>query len=109
MVGSVALPFLIFPHFSLGLFGLSAGDGMWVRLNGVYIGILGVFYIAAVLNRMDRIFVWTVPARYVSAIFLAVMVVLDKAGLALLAFSAFDAFSASLTWLAIKAEEEVPA
>jgi hypothetical protein len=106
LVSSVALPYLFFPHFTLGILGLSAGDNMWIRFVGVLAGIIGAFYIAAVLTRTNVFLVWTVPTRYVTATFLAVMVALGEAGLMLLIFAALDALTASITWVAIRADEE---
>ena len=111
LISSVALPFLIIPHFTLGLFGLSAGDELWVRFAGVLAGVLGAFYVAAVLTRNDPVLGWTVPARYASASFMAAMVALDTAGLGLLIFAALDALTASITWVALwaDADEHAPA
>jgi hypothetical protein len=106
LVSGVALPFLLVPHFTLGIFGLSAGDDMWIRFVGVLTGIIGSFYIAAVLTRTNSFLAWTVPSRYVSASFLAAMVALGEAGLMLLLFAALDALTASLTWVAIRADQE---
>lgn len=106
LVTGVGLPFLLIPHFTLGLFGLSAGDDMWIRFAGVVIGITGGFYIAAVLTRTHILYGWTVPARYVTASFMCVMVAMGKTGLALLAFAALDALTASITWVAIRADAE---
>lgn len=106
LTGSVALPFLIFPHFTLGLFGLSAGDELWVRFTGILAGVLGGFYIAAVLTRNDPVLSWTIPARYASASFMAVMAALGAAGPGLLIFAALDALSASITWVALRADAE---
>lgn len=106
LVSSVALPFLLFPHFTLGIFGLSAGDDMWIRFVGVLAGVIGAFYIAAVLTRTDAFLVWTIPSRYVTATFMAVMVALGEAGLALLIFASLDALAASLTWVALRADQE---
>ncbi len=103
---SSGLPFLLIPHFTLGMFGLSAGDNLWVRFVGVLIAIIGSFYVAAVLIRSDRMLSWSVPARYTTATFMAVMVALGEAGLALLIFASLDALTASLTWVAIRADEE---
>ena len=103
---SSGLPFLLIPHFTLGMFGLSAGDDLWVRFVGVLIAIIGSFYVAAVLTRSDRMLSWSVPARYTTATFMAVMVALEEAGLALLIFASLDALTASLTWVAIRADEE---
>ncbi len=104
LISSVALPLLIIPHFTLGLFGLSAGDELWVRFTGVFAGVLGGFYIAAVLTRNTPILSWTIPARYASASFMAVMVALSVAGPGLLLFAALDALSASITWVALRAD-----
>ncbi|GAB4239786.1 MAG: hypothetical protein Kow0032_27040 [Methyloligellaceae bacterium] len=106
LVTGVGLPFLIIPHFTLGLFGMSAGDDMWIRFVGVLSGMIGGFYIAAVLTHTHRFFAWTVPARYLSATFMATMVVLGKVGIALLMFAALDALTGSITWLAIRADAE---
>ncbi len=104
LISSVALPFLIIPHFTLGLFALSAGDELWVRFTGVLAGVLGGFYIAAVLTRNTPVLSWTIPARYASASFMAVMVALSVTGPGLLLFAALDALSASITWVALRAD-----
>ncbi len=100
----IAPPFLVFPHFALGVFGLSAGDDMWIRYVGVLAGIIGSFYIAGVLTRSSNIYAWSVPARYATGAFLALMVVLGNAGLLLLIFAALDVLTASITWMAIRAD-----
>ena len=106
LVSGVALPFLLIPHFTLAMFGLSAGDDIWVRFVGVLTGVIGSFYITAVLTRTERMLAWSVPARYATATFIAVMVAVGKVGMALLLFAALDALTASLTWVAIRADEE---
>jgi len=104
LITGVALPFLIVPHFTLGIFGLSAADELWVRFTGLLAGVIGGFYVAAVLTRNDPVLAWTIPARYASATFMAAVVALGVAGPGLLVFAAFDALTASLTWVAIKAD-----
>ena len=105
LIAGVGLPFIIIPHFTLGMFGMSAGDDVWVRFVGVLSAVIGGFYVAAVLTNTERLFAWSVPARYASATFMATMVALDEIGLALLIFAALDAFAGSITWLAIRADE----
>lgn len=111
LVSGVALPFLIVPHFTLAIFGLSAGDELWVRFAGLLAGVIGGFYVAAVLTRNHPVLGWSVPARYVSATFMAAVAALGMAGLGLLIFAVFDALTASITWVAIRAdaEENAPA
>lgn len=106
LVFGISLPFMVIPHFTLGLFGLSAGDDMWIRFFGLLAGIIGGFYIAVVLSRIARALGWTVPARYATAAFMGLMVTLGKTGPALLIFAGLDAITASLTWVAIRAGEE---
>ncbi len=106
LIGAISIPFVFFPHFALGLFDISAGDGMWVRFVGIFAGIVGAFNVSAVLTRTEIMFGWTVPARYVTATFMCTMVALGKVGLPLLIFAALDALTASITWIAIKADAE---
>ncbi len=106
LVLSVAVSFLMFPHFALELFGLSAGDELWVRFTGLFAGVIGGFYIAAVMSRFNPMLGWSVLARYASATFMAAMVATGTAGLGLLIFAALDALTASITWVAIRTDAE---
>lgn len=101
---SVCLPFLIMPDFALGLFALSAGDGMWVRFVGLLAGISGFYFVMAVRHDLERFYPWTVPARFTTAAFLIVMAELGKTGPAMFLFAAVDAIAGGLTWLALRAE-----
>lgn len=105
LLTGIGMPLLLIPHFALGLFGLSAGDDMWIRFLGVYIAAMGGLYIASVLTRSHIMFRWTLPPRYVTAAFMCIMVAMSKAEPALLFFAALDALSASITWGAIRADE----
>ncbi|MEJ2123092.1 MAG: hypothetical protein P8Z76_20860 [Alphaproteobacteria bacterium] len=104
LVSGAGLPFLIIPHFTLGMFGLTAGDDMWIRFVGVLAGIVGSFYVAIVLTHSQKLYFWTVPTRYVTAAFMCAMVAFGEVGVALLIFAALDALSASITWVAIRAD-----
>ena len=103
---SIGLPFLFFPHYALGLFGLVAGGELWVRVLGLIIAIMGAYYVAAVRGGVRAFYPWTVPSRYATGALQAVMVGLGLAGPALLMFAAFDTATASLTWLALRAEKD---
>jgi hypothetical protein len=104
LITGVCLPFLIIPEFTLGLFSLSAGDGFWVRFTGVLAGVIGGFYIAAVLTGTRQVFAWSVPARYASATFMGVAVLVGKVGIGFLLFCGLDALTGTLTWLALRAD-----
>ncbi len=102
-ITAVCLPFLFFPDFALGLFGLSAGDGMWVRMAGMLAGVSGFYYVMAANADFERFYGWTVPARFATALFLAAMVVLGKTGAMMLLFAGVDAIAGGLTWAALAA------
>ncbi len=101
---SIGVPFLFFPHFALGLFGLEAGADGWIRVLGLIIAIMGAYYVAAVRGGVSAFYPWTVPSRYATAALQALLVALGMIGPSLLMFAAFDASTATLTWLARRAE-----
>jgi len=101
---SIGVPFLFFPHYALGLFGLVAGDDAWIRVLGLIIAIMGAYYVAAVRCGLGAFYTWTVPSRYATSALQVLLVALGLIGPALLMFAAFDASTATLTWLALRAE-----
>ena len=110
LIMGIGFPFVVMPHDALGLFGLAAGDDVWVRLVGLLSGIMGGFYVMAVQTDMEPFYMWTVPARFCTMLFHVVMVLLGHVGLAILLFAAIDALAGALTWLALRSEtEELPA
>jgi hypothetical protein len=96
----IGLPFLLIPHFSLGMFGMSAGDDMWVRMLGLFVGIMGAYYVMAVKVGFEPFYDWTVPARYSTATFMTVMAILGAVAPTILIFASVDAIAATLTVLA---------
>jgi hypothetical protein len=105
MVCVVGLGFMLIPLFILNLFGLSAGDDVWIRVVGMLASIVGGYYILAVRARLDRFIPWTVAMRYYAAAFMVLLVVLGKVGPALLLFAAVDAGAATWTWFALRSSK----
>lgn len=105
-ITGVCLPLLVIPDIALGMFGVDSGDGVWIRFVGLLAGTIGAFYIGAVLSRFQPMLVWSVPARYASSAFMAAVVAAGMAAPALLIFSAFDALCGSITWVALRADQE---
>ena len=103
---SIGLPFLFFPHYALGLFGLEAGDDAWVRVLGLEVLIIGTFYIQAVRVGLTAFYPWSVPPRFATAALQALLVALGLVGPALLMFAAFDATTGALTAWAHRAEAQ---
>jgi hypothetical protein len=98
----VGFGFMIAPHWNLRLFGLSAGDDVWIRRVGMLASIIGAYYLLAVRARLEVFFQWTVPGRYYAAGFMALMFVLGKVGPAIMLFAALEAAAATWTWMALR-------
>jgi hypothetical protein len=56
MVFVVDLGFMLIPMFILNLFGLSAGDDVWIRFVGMLASIIGVYSILVVRAKLDHYF-----------------------------------------------------
>ncbi len=108
-VYAIGLPFLLIPHFALGLFGLVAEGEVWVRVLGLAVAITGVYYVLAVRAGLKPFYPWTVPARFATAGLQALLVALGMVGPALLLFAGLDALAGGLTLAALKAEARAPA
>jgi hypothetical protein len=106
MVFVVGLGFMVIPMFILGLFGLSAGDDVWIRFVGMLASIIGGYYILVARSQLDRFIRWTVPMRYYAAAFMVLIVALGKMWPSLLLFAAIDASAATWTWLAVRSAKE---
>jgi hypothetical protein len=104
MVLIVGGGFMIAPHLVLSMFGLSAGDDVWIRMVGMLASIIGVYYLLVVRARLEVFFTWTVPGRYYAACFMALMFALGKVGPAILLFAAVDAAAATWTLIALRSE-----
>ena len=94
--------FMFIPHVVLGIFGLSAGDDIWIRFVGMLASIVGIYYLLAVHANLERFFVWTIPIRYYAVAFMVLMVGLGKVGAPILVFAAIDALGATWTWILLK-------
>ena len=102
MVFVVGTGFLLIPHFVLNLFGLSAGDDVWIRFVGMLASIIGFYYVQVARVGLDRFIPWTVAGRYYAAALMVLFVVLGKVGPGMVLFAAVDAAAATWTWLALR-------
>jgi hypothetical protein len=104
MIFVVGLGFMVIPFFIIHLFGLTAGDGVWIRFVGMLASIIGFYYVQVARAGLDRFIPWTVAGRYYAAAFMVLIVALGKIGPGMLLFAAIDAAAATWTWLALRAE-----
>ena len=102
MIFAVGGGFMFAPKFVLDLFGLSAGDGIWVRFVGMLASILGAYYIMVARAGLDRFYPWTVTTRYYAATFMIVIVLLGKMGPGLILIAAVDVVAATWTWYTVR-------
>jgi len=102
MIFCVGAGFMFMPMFVLNIFGLSAGDDVWIRFVGMLASIVGGYYILIVRAEFDRFIPWTVGMRLYAAAFMVVIVLLGKIGPGMLLFAAIDAAAAVWTWLALR-------
>lgn len=102
MVFVAGLGFMVMPMQILYLFGLNAGDDVWIRFVGMLASIVGFYYIQVARAGLDRFIPWTVPGRYYAAAFMVLLVVLKMVGLGLLLFAAIDIAAATWTLLALR-------
>ena len=102
MIFVVGLGFMLLPFFILNLFGLSAGDDVWIRFVGMLASIIGFYYVQVARAGLDRFIPWTVAGRFYAAGLMVLIVVLGKTGPGMLLFAAIDAAAAIWTWLAFR-------
>lgn len=100
------LGFIFFPVQILSLFGLSAGDDVWIRVVGMLASVLGFYYLQVARNGLDRFIPWTVPGRLYATAFMLLLVVLRMTGPGLLLFAAIEAAAATWTWFALRSARE---
>ncbi|MEY4484230.1 MAG: hypothetical protein RL693_1682 [Verrucomicrobiota bacterium] len=102
MIFVVGFGFMLIPHFVLQLFGLSAGDDLWIRFVGMLASIIGFYYVQVARVGLDRFIPWTVGGRFYAAALMVLFVVLGKVGPGMLLFAAVDTAAATWTLIALR-------
>ena len=105
MVFVVGVGFMLIPMPILGLFGLSAGDDIWIRFVGMLASIVGVYYVLVVRAGLDRFLPWTVATRAYAAAFMVLVFAIGLVGPGILLFAAVDAGGAMWTLLALRSAD----
>jgi hypothetical protein len=108
LLGLVGPGFMVAPHAVLGLAGLSAGDDLWIRVVGLLAALLGFYCVMAARAQLEPFFRWTVGARSAAVAFMVLMVLLGKAGPALLLFAATDLAAAGWTFVSLRRGARCP-
>jgi hypothetical protein len=93
---------VLVPNLLLSLFQISATSEVWIRVVGMLVLELGVFYVAAARKNWQGFIALTVPMRLSVIVFFAAFVFLANAPTMLLLFGATDFAFAAWTWTATR-------
>ena len=100
IVLSAALIFA--PSLLLTPFGIPTPTDVWIRVTGMLVGFLGMYYILAASAGLVPFFRWSVPGRLSVLVFFGAFVGIGLAPPVLLVFALIDAAGAIWTWFALK-------
>ncbi len=98
----LAATLIAVPNLLLEAFGMAPVTDVWIRVTGMLVGFLGLYYIRAAAAGLTSFFVWTVPVRISVLLFFGAFVLLHLAPPILLAFAIIDAAGGIWTWLALR-------
>jgi len=100
----LGLILLIVPNVLLMPFGFSETTEVWVRVVGMLVLILGLYYSTSARNELTPMLRATVYARLSVLLFFIAFVALGQAPPALILFGVVDAAAAAWTLLALRAD-----
>jgi hypothetical protein len=94
----LAFALLLAPNLLLGAVGLPPTSEVWVRVVGMLVALLGVYYWTAAATELTPFFRATVLCRLSVPVFLLIFVTGGWAAWPLLLFAVPDALGAAWTW-----------
>ncbi|MCW1967580.1 MAG: hypothetical protein KIH69_005605 [Anaerolineae bacterium] len=95
---------LITPNTLLGMFSLPPTPEVWIRVVGMLVLFLGVYYVQAARQEMKAFFGSTVYVRASVIVFFTAFVLLGFASPALILFGVVDFVGAAWTGWALRSE-----
>ncbi len=93
---------LLAPNIPLPLFGLPQATEVWIRVAGMTVVFLSIFYFIAARNDFRPLFVASVPIRFSVPFIFAGFVVAGFAPWNLILFTPLDVAFAVWTWIALR-------
>ena len=100
----LGLILVVTPDTLLRIFKFPDADGLWIRVVGMLVIILGFYYSHAARTEIRPFFVWTVIARSSVLLFFIAFVIAGLAPPALILFGIVDFAAAMWTLLAIRSD-----
>jgi hypothetical protein len=95
---------LVAPDTLVRIFRFPETDGLWIRVVGMLVIILGFYYSHVARAEIRPFFVWTVIARSSVLLFFVAFVIAGLAPPALILFGVIDFVAAMWTLLAIRSD-----
>ena len=93
---------LLVPNIPLPIFGLPEATEVWIRVAGMTVIFLSIFYWIAARNEYRAIFVASVPIRFAVVVFFAAFAAAGFTSWNLLLFTPLDVLFAIWTWYALR-------
>lgn len=93
---------LLAPNIPLPLFGLPEATEVWIRVAGMTVMFLSIFYFVAARNEFRPMFVASVPIRFAVPIVFAALVAAGFSAWNLILFTPLDVAFAVWTWIALR-------
>jgi hypothetical protein len=101
-LGVLAAAVLLVPNLLLTSFGLPPTSEVWIRVIGMLLLVLGVYYWAAAAAELTPFFRATVLCRLSAPVFFLVFVLAGWVRWPLVLFGIVDALGALWTWRALR-------
>ena len=93
---------LLVPNIPLPLFGLPEAHEVWIRVAGMTVLFLSLFFYIAARNEYRQIFVWSVWTRFAVVGFFAAFAAANFTSWNILLFTPLDVLFAIWTWLSLR-------
>jgi hypothetical protein len=98
----LAVILIVIPNPLLQLFGLPQTSEVWIRVVGMLVAFLGIYYRVAAAADLTPFFVATIMVRSSVPLFFLGFVLAGWVGWPLLLFGCVDVAGAIWTWMALK-------
>jgi len=93
------------PNLLLGVFGIPATQEVWIRVVGMLVFNLGIYFVQAARYEWEGFIRTSVPLRMTVIAFFAAFVLAGLVSPLLLLFGAVDFAAAAWTWLALRSAD----
>lgn len=103
----LGIALLVFPNLTLAPFGFPPTFEVWIRVVGMLVLFLSVYYLVAARAEIRLVLLWSARLRATVILFFGAFVLAGLAPPALLLFGAVDLAGAFWTWSALRKEAAI--